>query len=482
MRRVGGGVFGRSWARAAAVVGIALALSWVGASSASAGGLKLGFSNGATLQSSDPSVRGMWYDRAVAAQAQVVRLNVFWKAVAPDRPAHPTNPGDTAYNFSDLDAAVKDASKRHLQVMLTVYRAPGWAEGKNRPAGDAVPEGAWKPNPKAFGKFAQALGKRYSGHYAGLPRVRYFEVWNEPNITKFLAPQWEGKKAASPEIYRQLLNNFYNGVRKGQPGAKVIGGAMSPFGDSRTHPLDPSRPRLRPLVFLRKLLCLKHNLKPKKCPVKPHFNIISQHPLNFYKPPNYHPFNGNDIQVATFHKVGDTLRAGERAHHVRPGGHHDPLWATEYGWLTNPPNPAGVSPKRQAKWIEQGFHLLWKQGARMVINYPLRDEPRDPSIPIGRWGTSGIFYHSGKKKPSFDSFRFPFVTDRHSKKKVSAWGKAPSSGKLKIQQERHGHWKTRERLHVHRGQVFKRTFKLRGKATLRAKIGGDTSRVWHQGG
>jgi hypothetical protein len=61
--------------------------------------------------------------------------------------------------------------------MFVVFRAPDWAEGKDRPSGDAVPPGTWKPNPRAFGRFAQALGKRYTGHYNGLPRVHYFEVW-----------------------------------------------------------------------------------------------------------------------------------------------------------------------------------------------------------------------------------------------------------------------------------------------------------------
>jgi hypothetical protein len=109
--------------------------------------------------------------------------------VAGDRkPANPTNPGSglsvvaaagspLAYDFCGLDAAVKDAAARNLQVMFVVFRAPDWAEGKDRPSGDAVPPGTWKPNPRAFGRFAQALGKRYTGHYNGLPRVHYFEVW-----------------------------------------------------------------------------------------------------------------------------------------------------------------------------------------------------------------------------------------------------------------------------------------------------------------
>jgi hypothetical protein len=462
------------------LLAMALAVAVVRATPAEAHGLSLGFGDGETLQSGDPSVRDTWFNRAVGARAQIVRLSVFWRAVARNgRPANPTNPADPDYDFSGLDAAVKDASARHLRVMFDVFRAPDWAEGKNRPSGDAVPPGAWRPNAHAFEQFAQALGKRYSGHYKGLPRVRYFEVWNEPNITKYLAPQWQGKQATGAKLYRLLLNRFYSGVKKAQPGAKVIGGAVSPFGDSRTDPLVPDRPRTRPLVFLRELFCLHHNGKPAKCPSKPHLDILSQHPLDFSKPPSYHAFNPNDVEVADFHKVKRTLRAAERAHHVRPRGHHQ-LWATEYSWYTNPPNPTGVSPKKQAKWIEQGFYLLWKQGASAVLNYPLRDVTRDPSQPISRWATSGIFFHDGSAKPSYRSFRFPFVTHRRSKSKVGVWSKAPASGVLRIQKHAHGGWRTVAHRKVHRGKLFKPTIRLRGHAELRGKIGGATSLSWHQ--
>jgi hypothetical protein len=463
-----------------AALTIALTVAAVAASHAEAHGLKLGFWDGETFQSDDPGIRATWFNRAVGARTQVVRLSVLWRKVVGDRPpAHPADPGDPDYDFSSLDAAVEDASARHLQVMLTVAHAPAWAEGKDRPPGGAVPPGAWKPNASAFGQFARALGKRYSGQYRGLPRVRYFEVWNEPNLTKFLAPQWQGKKATSPKLYRRLLNRFYAGVKTVQPGAKVIGGVMSPFGDYRKHPLDPSRPRLRPLVFLRKLLCLKQDLKPAKCSDKPHFNILSQHPLNFTKPPSYQPFNPNDVQVANFHKVGRILRAAERAHRVRPRVHHQ-LWATEYSWYTNPPNPSGVSPAKQAKWIEEGFYRLWKQGASVVINYPLRDLPRDPTQPISRWATSGVFFHDASRKPSYRSFRFPFVAHRRSKSKVGIWGKAPESGDLEIQKHVEGGWHTMSNRQVRRGQLFMPTIRLRGHAELRGKIGDTTSLPWHQ--
>ena len=446
--------------------------------SAQARGLKVGFADDSLFRAS-PSQRSFLFSQLGDARAQILRIDVRWRNVvnpaAP--PAHPTNPADPDYYWSLTDAVVKAAAAHHVPIMITVLGAPDWAEGKHRPSGDAVPPGAWKPNARKLGQFAQALGKRYSGHYRGLPRVRYFEVWNEPNITKYLAPQLHGKRAVSPTLYRGMLNSFYAGVKRAQPGARVIGGSMSPFGDPRKHPLDPARPRLRPLVFLRKLLCLKSTLEPRRCGTKPHFDILSQHPLNFNQPPSYHPYSSNDVQVATFRSVRRTLRAGERARNIRPGGHHQ-LWATEFEWYTNPPNPTGVSLSKQAKWVEQGLYMLWKQGASAVVNYPFRDDPR--SQPISRWATSGALFLNGNRKPSFQSFRFPFVTHRKSNEKVGVWSVAPASGVLEIQRARGKHWRTVKRVRVHRGRVATSAIRLRSKAKLRGRIGKNTSRIWKQ--
>jgi hypothetical protein len=82
--------------------------------------------------------------------------------------------------------------------------------------------------------------------------------------------------------------------------------------------------------------------------------------------------------------------------------------------------------------------------------------------PSGQW-TTGIYANSGKPKPAFDAWRFPFVTNRKSKSKVQAWGKAPASGKLKIQ-KKHGHkWRSVKRLKVKGGKIFKKKLRVRGR-------------------
>jgi len=472
----------RRWRVLATALVVALFVAALGATTATARGLRTGFTDNNIFDpSAPPSVnRGMWLDRAKDAHAGIVRISVDWRNVTRNQPKDPGNPADPAYGFVRLDDAIKSAKMRGLSVLLTVYRAPSWAEGRNPPKN--IEPGAWKPKPGAYGKFGHALASRYSGHFRGLPRVRYFEVWTEPNLTQFLAPQWKGKKKYAPRRYRALLNHFYKGVHAAQGKATVIAGATAPFGDSRKHQLYPTHPRMHPMVFLRTVLCLNNKLKrAKKCKKKPHLDAVSAHPLNLENGPHYKPFSKNDSQVANFGRVGRIVRAAKHAKTVRPKGHKS-LWVTEAGMMSDPPNPEGAPLQKHARWVEESLYLLWKQGAKVIVNLNLRDPAFDPHRrPDGQW-TTGLFRNGGQAKPAYQSFRFPFVTNRKSKKQVKAWGKAPIGGKLKIQQKRHGHWRTRKRLKVHRGKVFSPKLRVRGHAKLRARVGSATSLPWNQSG
>src|SRR5439155_8869475 len=84
------------------------------------------------------------------------------------------------------------------------------------PPGERV-LGSVRPNAHELGLFAEAITRRYSGGFMGLPRVRYWQAWNEPNHHKSLNPQFSkdpSKEATrstpllSPDIYRGLLASF----------------------------------------------------------------------------------------------------------------------------------------------------------------------------------------------------------------------------------------------------------------------------------
>src|SRR5436305_1954139 len=159
-------------------------------------GLTTGFNPDPALIGPSAWTNPFWIDQARTEGAGLVRVNVSWAAVAPSsRPpgfdaTDPTSPG---YAFSTVDAEVRALSAAGLQVLINITGAPSWAEGPNRPSN--VRPGTWKPDPAALAGFTQATARRYDGLFrdpsrpgAALPRVRYWQAWNEPNLGTYLTP------------------------------------------------------------------------------------------------------------------------------------------------------------------------------------------------------------------------------------------------------------------------------------------------------
>ena len=136
-----------------------------------------------------------------------------------------------------------------------------------------------------------------------------------------------------------------------------------------------------------------------------------------------------------------------------------------------------MAPRTQARWIAEAFYLLWKQRVSVAINVQIRDDPYHPDAPVQTL-QSGLFFLDGEPKPSARSFRFPFVTERLSPKRIVAWGKAPREGMVRIERKRGKGWRTLDSLRVEVGEAFARRLRMRGTPLLRASIGGERSLVW----
>jgi hypothetical protein len=420
------------------------------------------------------NARDSWLDTTRDLNAGMVRIDVHWATHVSGPPANPADPADPAYNFSDLDAAIQAATARNLKVMLTFYGAPRYAE-TSLPSGD-FNEGAWKPDPAAFGQFVQAVAIRYSGEFQGLPRVRYYEAWNEPNLFRYIDPQSEGGKNASVDRYRRMLNAAYAAAKAVHGDNEIIAGSTAPYGD------DDGQLRTHPLTFLRGLLCLNRSLHKTSCAAKAKFDILSHHPINLSGPPRQSAINRDDSSSADLKHVAKILRAAEKRKTITKAGKHHPLWATEYWWESYPDHGAAAIPglKKHGLWIEEALYLFWKGGADAAFYFGLQDEPYDPQHP-DRSLQFGLYKSNGKPKPAARAFRFPFVTERKGKKKVKAWGKAPASGKLRIERKSGKHWRKIDSEKVKSGEVFTAKLSFRGKATLRARVSGQTSLTWPQG-
>jgi len=357
---------------------------------ASAKPIKTGFAE-PLYMSSNAQARSGAFAASKRAGASIARIPVSWQVTAPSRPISPRNPNDPAYNWGTLDAAVNVAKNNDLAPLLTISSAPNWAEGPNRPSLEKAPAGTWKPDADALGRFAQALAARYGD------RVRHYEAWNEPNLSGFLTPQYEGKRLVASDIYRRMLNAFYKGVHQVQPGAMVSSGGTAPHGD------PPGGLRTRPLAFLRDLLCLKRSLKPKKCGSKAKLDALAHHAISSGGP-KHSAIHPDDASYPDVKNVVEVLRKAEKANRVGTRGRHQ-VWVTEFWWGTNPPDRCtGVPLKRQARWISQALRSFQRQGASVAINFLVRDQPYRGQCGRASYQT-GVFFADGEPKPSYKAFR-----------------------------------------------------------------------------
>ena len=457
--------------RAGLLVSAACLLALAGQAQARSG-LELGFSD-PLFQDGDPQTRALWLDRSVAAGAGTTKLFASWRGLASGQPADPADPADPAYDFSRLDAAVRDARARGLSVLINVVAAPDWAEGRNRDP--KAPAGTWKPRTGPLSSFMQALARRYSGSYQGLPRVRDFQLWNEPNLPEHMTPQWKGRKPVAARHYTKMLRAAYKGISDVK-GSRLVGAGLAPYGD------DPGGERTRPLRFWREVFCLgsrKRLKKKKRCPAKAKFDVMAHHAINTSGPPTQSAIHPDDASSADLRHVRRTLRRAEKQRTIGPRERR-PLWVTEFWWESDPPSNRGYPLRKQARYIQETMYLAWRAGFSEAIQLRIRDAT--PNDDAGSRTGDGLYFLDGTAKPSLRAFRFPFVAERKRGRRVRLWGKAPTAGKVVIERRRGKRWKRVKKLRAGGNRVFAGRTKIgRGVRKLRAKSGGEKSFVWKLG-
>lgn len=457
--------------------------------------------------------RAFWLDRADEGGMGLIRLDLIWRSAVVDEsvaPTAPGNPADPNYDFSAYDAAVRAASQRGMQVLLTIWGAPEFAEGPGRPPlecaeGEIPPacagKGTWKPSASAFADFGAAVATRYSGSYtppgsgSPLPRVRYLQAWNEPNLFSFMNPQLNPD--GSPFVaghYRSMLNAFYDAVHAAQPGAVVIGPGTAPAGPGTDS--DLAQVRTGPLDFMRQMFCVRESGGQVRvdCSSKPKLDVFAHNAIpSANRDIGALPYYPNsDLRPSNFERGTRLLRAIERLGQVTPsvsGGRS--IWATEFWTGSNPPDPEAPSLRSQADTIQRAMRMLWQKGADLFLYFKLRDQvPYDPvSSPGGctRQCNVGLFPNTATwpftvvdqpPKPALTAFTFPFTVERVSSKAATAWFRPPLKGTAVIEQLIKGKWSLIAKLGTRNGVPVTAKLALAGKAKLRVRMGSRTSLTW----
>jgi hypothetical protein len=302
----------------------------------------------------------------------LVRFTLHWNEIATRRPNDATSPRDPAYDWHRPDRVLHGLRRYGLTPVLTLVGTPAWANSGRAP--NFAP-----PHPRDFRRFATAAAKRY-------PWIRYWLIWNEPNKRLWLRPT----KAA---IYVQhLLNPGYEAIHAVLRHAQVGGGVTAPRGGLGG---------VAPVVWLRGMAAAHAKL-----------DAYAHHP--YPSRPGETPSSGGckncpSITMATVPKLLILVR--------RSFG-PKPVWLTEYGYQTKPPDDfLGVSPKRQATMLSLAAMRAWRLSrVTMLIQYLYRDE-----VQLSRF-QSGLIFADDRPKPSLQAFKLPFAEMGRQGFQTIVWG------------------------------------------------------------
>jgi hypothetical protein len=404
-----------------------------------------------------------------------------WNVVAPEQqPANwnPSNPADPAYDWSFTDAWLRHAVAAGLTPVLQVRSAPRWAD--RCAASGTGYDVICNPDPAALAAFTTAAVRRYGGNFDGLPRVLYWQGLNEPNLSLFFQPQYEGNNAVSPTLYRILLNSFYAAVKGVDPAAQVIAAGLGPIG-------VPGY-TIAPMTFTRLLLCMGNGKKPKPtagdCEGGVHFDIYDIHPYTSGSP--LHQGGPNDVEMGDLGKLQTLLHAADRAGRiVNSNGGPTPLWATEFSYDSNPPDPGGLPMKIESQWIPEALHQAWINGVSNFFWYSLEDEEPQPKRSFSETLQSGLYFWGAtpaaqQPKPAMYAYRFPMMAIRN-KNGLTYWGRTPTGqgGKVAFEAFRHGKWRKLGKGKANAVGIFKgklkTTYGKTRKGAVRARFGSEVS-------
>jgi hypothetical protein len=400
-------------------------------------------------------------DKAIAFRrmdstgAKFVRLFIDWATVAPAGANKPTgfdarDHRDPLYKWDTLDADLRLVTSNGLTPIVYVVGAPKWAWGE-----DSILQTPVKPSPSMLADFATALAKRY-------PRVRYWQVWNEANLWQFLYPQHQDGKNFSPGWYRSMVNAMAKAVHDVRRSNVVIAGALAPYGGGEG--------RIRPLEFMREMLCMSKGAKPRPtCDEKTEFDIWAHHAYS-YGGPTSHALHADDVAIGDVGEMRSLLMAAERAGHVVSRGQPD-FWVTEYSYESRPPDPKGVPLPLHTRWVAESLYRLWQDGVSLVTWFYLRDGPTDQPFQSGLYFRNENGIAGDKPKPALRAFRFPFVAFRAKGGAATFWGRTPREIRTSVvvEQQAGSKWRRVASPAVDRFGIFSGRAKAGGGA-LRARL------------
>jgi hypothetical protein len=438
---------------------------------------------------SSPGVVQQTLQQAAAIGIDRIKVSMVWYIVAPD----PTSTGRPGFNAADPNSYPQGAWDRYDQIVrlaqqlgLKIYfqidpPAPRWAIPPGEPLQDQ--RVGWAPSANEFEQFVEAVGRRYSGTFrppsesqggggnqscflgfcsgggsspppppgSPLPRVSYWSIWNEPNLPGWLNPWYDGSELLEPPIYRALLNAAWDGLASTGHSTATDTFLVGEVANSGQQP---------PIPFMRALYCVDARDRYLTGSAASHFGCpsgsradfvrsnpalfgasgVAHHPYGFNDPPDRpYPLKGW-ITMFNLDKLERVINGIFASYGRLPRG-GVPMYLTEYGYESNPPNPfVRNSAVQQAVWLNEAEYMAWRDPyVRSLNQFELADSAPNRAQQAGSyayWAASfqtGLEFEDGQPKPSFFAFRIPIWVPRAHRHHVVIWGQLRPANHSQVQ-------------------------------------------------
>lgn len=240
--------------------------------------------------------------------------------------------------WAKYDRLVSLAEEHDLEIIARLDTPPDWT----RAVGDAEGWSLAPPdNFEDYGDFVYAVVSRYRG------RIRYFQIWNEPNIF----PEW-GDQPVDPEAYVRLLQIAYRRAKEANPDAVIIAAGLA-----QTTEQGPRN--LCDLQFLERMYAAG---------AQGYFDVMGAMTYGLWTGPLDRRASADRTNFARVQLLREIM--------VRHGDADKPIWSTEVGWNALPLDFAGtavfgrVTEEQQARFTVQAYQRAAREWPWMgVMNF-----------------------------------------------------------------------------------------------------------------
>jgi hypothetical protein len=211
--------------------------------------------------------------------------------------------------WEKYDHIVDLAERYGLEVVPRLSNPPAWTRALTDTIGTYAP-----PDDLAdWGDYVYAVVSRYRG------RIRYYQLWNEPNIY----PEW-GEQPVDPEGYTRLLCEGYARAKEADPNAVIISGALAPTVSLNPEP-GPAL-GLNEFIFLQRM----YDAGAGAC-----FDIMAVNDYMLWSGPTDHRMRPLNVNFSRPIYVRDIM--------VANGDAVKPVWISEMNSNAVPNDPANIS-------------------------------------------------------------------------------------------------------------------------------------------